>query len=792
MNASTIIAANHLFKLCSVVLMLGAALQTATAVNVSEPPDFPNGGAGPATVLGVGANVFSGSVSTPNDSQDRFDVTVPVGFRLLQATKDFSASGGVQSPNVSFNGEDRSGTGTGTFTTGYPLGAGTYSAIVSVGFSIGNTWSVTLTVGPSPNYSVSTLGGVITVTDNDGNSDTLSITNPVAGNIRFLVPGRTFAVNGGALLTNDTGNLSLSGITDIVVDCANGNDTVNVSSFSGTSPGLTIYGGSGNDTVNFNGDINFAAGRDLDVELETSTPGDDFVFLAPNVNLVAAGAGTITIRASKSVSLSSGSSLEVVNGDLTVEANQQTTPATGSFNGVQVLGATIKSSGTGTITVNGRGGNDPGGYQLGVNVDGGGKIIGGTGNYVFIRGDGGASTGIVNRGVTVYGAGASISSSGASVFVSGSAGQLGSGFGIGVSVIFAGEIGAGGNGLVTVTGNGAGAGGGFNQGIELAGTGSRIFSSGRDIAINGGAGPGASYGVYCADSALVTTPGSGGSIEFYCDSLSLDGTVNISTTNTASHVRFKPAAPSTKLDLGGADTSGFLGVANQELAQVNTANLEFYNPSSSILISASITNLTATNLTFLTAPNGLIPRAPGVDLFVPAATVNLIQSSPLAVTITGNAVDSGYDQLSVVGKVNLASTSLLLAGSFSGNIGDSFTLINNDGSEPIIGTFQGAPENAIFFLNGQPARIHYAGGTGNDVTLERIAATSSITGQKVGADWLLTGASGMVGTNFTIQATTNFVNWTNLATVTSDITGKFIYNDINASQLRMRFYRARY
>jgi hypothetical protein len=44
------------------------------------------------------------------------------------------------------------------------------------------------------------------------------------------------------------------------------------------------------------------------------------------------------------------------------------------------------------------------------------------------------------------------------------------------------------------------------------------------------------------------------------------------------------------------------------------------------------------------------------------------------------------------------------------------TLFNNDGSDPVIGTFRGLPEGAIF-NDGRSIRISYVGGTGNDVTL---------------------------------------------------------------------------
>ena len=45
--------------------------------------------------------------------------------------------------------------------------------------------------------------------------------------------------------------------------------------------------------------------------------------------------------------------------------------------------------------------------------------------------------------------------------------------------------------------------------------------------------------------------------------------------------------------------------------------------------------------------------------------------------------------------------------------------MNNDGSDPIVGTFAGLPQGALLTAAGQTFRINYSGGTGNDVTLTR-------------------------------------------------------------------------
>lgn len=147
--------------LASFLVTSGAAF----AINVSEGPDFGNLSAGTPHVLTLGSNTFSGTLGTPADGQDRFDVTVPAGLRITQVTKNFTAAPLLQTPNISFNLEDLSGAGAGNFVNGYPLGRGTYSALVSAGFAVSNPWTMTFTVGALPNYEVTTTGSAIVVTD---------------------------------------------------------------------------------------------------------------------------------------------------------------------------------------------------------------------------------------------------------------------------------------------------------------------------------------------------------------------------------------------------------------------------------------------------------------------------------------------------------------------------------------------------------------------------------------------------------------------------------------------------
>ncbi|HNG91079.1 MAG TPA: hypothetical protein PK858_12765, partial [Saprospiraceae bacterium] len=243
-------------------------------------------------------------------------------------------------------------------------------------------------------YSISTAGGALVITDNSNNADALTLSQS-GGNIRFAVSPstRTYSINGGATTAFSTpADVALASLTSITVNAAGGNDIINVGAFTANLPSLTINGGTGDETVNFNGDITFASNANLDVDLQDddASPGKDALVVASNANLLLSGAGTATVRVSMMVTLNGGGSIETVNGDLTVEANQQATPTTGDFYGIFLSSGTLKTSGAGVLTAKGKGGTAS--FQYGIIAMNGAQILGGTAP-VIVEGTGGPGAG---------------------------------------------------------------------------------------------------------------------------------------------------------------------------------------------------------------------------------------------------------------------------------------------------------------------------------------------------------------------------------------------------------------
>ncbi len=105
-----------------------------------------------------------------------------------------------------------------------------------------------------------------------------------------------------------------------------------------------------------------------------------------------------------------------------------------------------------------------------------------------------------------------------------------------------------------------------------------------------------------------------------------------------------------------------------------------------------------------------------------SGNVALTSTATFEIGATGPAA---FGKLSVTGNVALgnAALSVLIAHAVPPvPVGSTLTIIDNDGTDAIGGTFAGLPEGAtVTASNGATFRISYIGGTGNDVTLTSLS-----------------------------------------------------------------------
>ena len=102
------------------------------------------------------------------------------------------------------------------------------------------------------------------------------------------------------------------------------------------------------------------------------------------------------------------------------------------------------------------------------------------------------------------------------------------------------------------------------------------------------------------------------------------------------------------------------------------------------------------------------------------AGLQMKSNTRLILQLNGAIPGSGYDQLVVNGAVDFAGGPRLDATLQIGVVpanGQIFVLIQNDGTDAVVGTFSGLPEGATINLGPYPFEISYVGKTGNDVVL---------------------------------------------------------------------------
>jgi len=180
--------------------------------------------------------------------------------------------------------------------------------------------------------------------------------------------------------------------------------------------------------------------------------------------------------------------------------------------------------------------------------------------------------------------------------------------------------------------------------------------------------------------------------------------------------------------------------------------------------------------------------SPGLIQFKSGLTLGA--NAKLVIEGTGTTPGSQYDQLSVNGPLALNGCTLEISSLPTVPVGTGFVIITNISPNSGSGSFNGMPDNSRFTIGGQLFRIHYNGGSGNDVVLARDA----LVGPQLFAGGYTNSVFQVLGLGsssaiYTIQASTNFLQWTNVASVTADVGGRFSFIDTNAAKFSRRFYR---
>ena len=492
----------------------------------------------------------------------------------------------------------------------------------------------------------------------------------------------------------------------------------------------------------------------------------------------------ISVVTSKNILFNASANWTSTSGNLLLRANQQTPASSGNFVGIDVINATIGST-SGSITLQGRGGDGTGGAQDGVVIEGGAVVGAGTSGPVSINGAGGASTATTNGnwGVFVTGTNSAITSNGGSVLVLGQGGGKDassvstSTYNVGVGIDNSGKITAGGVGSVTVQGTGGATRGGLNYGVQVGWVnGGLITSSGGDVVVIGAAGGTSSVfdvqprndGIYVYGTGVISAGGTGAvTIQGAGSPNSADDTEGIrlvfggSVTSSGGPITLS-GTPGAKTVLaaisllgpviaGGNGAITINGTVGQSQGTIQTAGVLTVNSTAAFFGSTGnkaaqlfipVGGKTTVNGSFdstgFVQVDGTLGGTGSVGVTTLSSTGRIKPGSggPGKLT-TGNIVfNSGsvfdvqlngasYSQLAVNGTVNLGGATLQATAS-GPNVGLPYRIIDNLGGGDITGTFAGYAEGDPLVVGTNHFIVSYKGGTGNDVTLTPPSVVSSV------------------------------------------------------------------
>lgn len=602
---------------------------------------------------------------------------------------------------------------------------------------------------------VSSLDGTISMTGvGDGTGDfnhglqmsaAAVIENTGAGSSTLTGTGgdglntnRGISIRAGSIVSSPNGDISLTGNGG--VGTGNSNDGVFISglgsqltSSQGSIQIIANGGSSGSGSQHIGLYVNDSGVvQTLDGNITVNGVGGDGVgnyhagvIIASQGRLESTGSGIVDITGTGGAGASSNHGVSVQNSNSLIASNG------------------------GGIVINGTGGPSTGDFSLGVFSGSEADIIEyGTG-AITINGTGGMANS-ASAGVWIQSAGTTVVSNGGGITLDGTGGPALGNFSVGVLHGFEADIIENGMGTITIDGA-ADTANLCSCGVLFQNTGSTIVSNGGGITITGTGGNALSQdatGLYTYEGLLqdtgngtITMNGIGGTAPSFGAGTWIDASSVITTATGAIQIA------GTSTNTTGTGKEGILIDGNSVITSTS-GNIDLLGTcvaeeTSAINIAAiggpiaTGGTITATGIIGeINTPAGI----PATAIFEGANTIiNGVFSpgqSPGQVTVNGDfTIGSGdrllvefldylnpgtdFDQVVVNGLVTITDAALELD-NITGAAEDScetVTLIDNDGTDAVIGTFAGIAEGDSVNLGDITGKISYVGGDGNDVVL---------------------------------------------------------------------------
>lgn len=222
------------------------------------------------------------------------------------------------------------------------------------------------------------------------------------------------------------------------------------------------------------------------------------------------------------------------------------------------------------------------------------------------------------------------------------------------------------------------------------------------------------------------------------DELSGDGTVqlgsgylNVCTGNGSSSFagRITGMGNLTKFGTGTLTLSGDNSYTGVTTVREGTLVVNGGQPQSPVTVQAGATLRGNGWIGPLTVSGRVHPGQPGAVTRGVLSCSNVVFYS--SGRLTSTLYSDGSDKLDVAGTVQLGNATLELTRQTEPWLGQRFWLIDNDGSDPVSGTFAGLPEGATVMVDGVQLQLSYKGGSSNDVMLTFTNPPLGISGVQI-------------------------------------------------------------
>jgi autotransporter-associated beta strand protein len=590
-----------------------------------------------------------------------------------------------------------------------------------------------------------------------------------ASNSLSASTARNIVVSSGASVSIANGNLMLS---------ANQQPSATSGNFRGidVNGGTLTAGGSGNISLRGRGGNDASTSLHIGIHVRGGGVVQSTAAIAGagTITMVGQGGTGTTVDHDGVVVEGANSRVTTINGDIQINGAGGTGTTTTNRGVVLLNGGQIRSTGTGpsagNITVSGTGGIGTD-FNVGVDIFGTNSFVTTVDGDVSITGQASAlTTGQSNYGVRVQ-SGGQVRSTGTGL----SAGNIAiAGAGGGGSTTNQGvridatsapvDI-ASVDGNVSIGGTAIATTGTFQDGVRLVNNGSIHTSGVGSLTITGtAASTNSAVGVALRMAGVVVVNGAPNNWigdRILLENLSLTAgtatpgaksitlTASAGVTGTGDVVNGSTIAMTVVIDqagdstfggrLGGAPTgaandrniaftkqgtgvltlSGASGLAGSTTVSGGMLSVTGAITSSPMTVGASavLRGTGTTDGTFVSSGGTVAPGlSPGR---LNTGNITFASGANFNVEVNGTSAGSTYDQLNVVGTVNLGGATLGTVGStISTPPTTDIVLISNDGTDPVTGTFAGLAEGSLVVINGVKFFITYTGGSGNDVVLK--------------------------------------------------------------------------